>query len=270
MNSLSCLQILLESDVEKKIDLALSLKFPSCQSLANLSATDTTLQVPLMPARGSQILAPALHPNKKGLSFKEGQARLMHDLASIELQAMELGLRTLIEFPNQDEDFRHELFQLVQDEAKHLEACVQTIKKLGFRWGDWPVHTMLWQATAAEDSILDRIFIVHRYLEGSGLDAGAKFLQRLASLSDSLIYPVVNMILTEEVQHVAFGSQWYRKFCQQQELDMVVDFENRFRRLLPRLPKRIEKLNHDLRLQAGFSISEIQLLEDHRSRISKF
>lgn len=225
-------------------------------------------KVPLVPGRDVIVRPPDQHPNKKGLSFKEGQARLLHDLANIELQAMELGFRTLCEFPDAPEGFKEELIGVVRSEAEHLTLCLDGIESLGFRWGDWPVHTVLWQAVAEEDSLLDRILIVHRYLEGSGLDAGDTLLRRLDGVAEGAIHHVVKTIVTEEVGHVEFGSRWYRNLCEKEKIDPQNDFPNRLQSLRLRLPRRIEKVSRPLRQKAGFTDFEISYLEELRNKVA--
>lgn len=222
------------------------------------------VKAPVLPARDIQALDFKLHPAKKGFSTKEGQARMLHDLASIELQAMELGLRTLVEFPEENQHFREELWALTLSESDHLEMCLTEIESLGFKWGDWPINCGLWQSVSSEDSLLDRLLIVHRYLEGSGLDAGDTLLRRLAGVDAVPVQKAVQIINTEEVGHVQFGTRWYNSFCVSQGLNPVDDFSIRMDRLRPMLPKRINPLNHDLRRRAGFSDSEISYLEKLR------
>lgn len=224
---------------------------------------------PVDPARNAQILTPGLLPPKKGLSYREGQARMLHDLASIELQAMELGLRTLNEYPQAPEGFRESLAEITLSEASHLKLCLDGIEKLGFKWGDWPIHNMLWHSVSGEDTLLDRILIVHRYLEGSGLDAGDTLLRRLDSVLESPLHSIAKTIVTEEVGHVEFGSTWYREICRKEKVDPAEDFPSRIEGLRYRLPKRIERISRELRLKAGFTDQEISYLEDLRARISK-
>lgn len=227
-------------------------------------------EFPLDPARDVQVLMPRLHPEKKGLSYREGQARLLHDLASIELQAMELGLRTLHEFPEAPEGFREELAALAASEARHLALCLDGIEKLGFKWGDWPVHNLLWAAAGPEDSLLDRILIVHRYLEGSGLDAGDTLLRRLEAVLEGPLHSIARTIFTEEIEHVEFGSRWYREICQGEGRDPQSDFPERMNQIRHKLPKRTEKISRESRQKAGFTEFELKFLEDWRAEISKF
>lgn len=230
---------------------------------------------PLWPSRDVQILPTKQHPPKKGFSSREGSARMLHDLASIELQAMELGLRSLVEYPGAPHEFREALAALTLSEGEHLKLCLQALEHLGYKWGDWPVHCNLWAAVSAEDTILDRLLIVHRYLEGSGLDAGHQIIHRLKGLLVSGVDPssvnaarkaleVLEIINSEEVGHVLFGSDWYRRFCQEYRLDPDHDFPSRMKALYSRLPRRFEKLNHELRRRAGFTEAEILFCEEIR------
>lgn len=220
---------------------------------------------PELPARDILVLHPKQHPPKKGLSLKEGQARMLHDLASIELQAMELGIRTLTEFPEAPEEFKEKLWEITLSEADHLEMCLQEIDKLGFKWGDWPVHCALWRAASVEDLLLDRILIVHRYLEGSGLDAGDTLLKRLVAVDDAkTVKLAAERIFTEEVGHVLFGSEWYRKIAELEGIDPNEDYFTRMNRLRNTLPKRVENICVEPRLKAGFTEAEITYLKNLR------
>lgn len=223
-----------------------------------------SMSIPHHPARSMSIVAPEKLPPKKGLSFKQGQARLLHDLASIEMQAMELAVRTLAEYPDAPEEFKEELAEVAINEAEHLRICIEAIQELGFEYGSWDVHCALWEAVNADDEFLDRVLIVHRYLEGSGLDAGAMLLRRLNGLSAKSTERVVQQIVREEIAHVQFGSDWYRKLCLQQGLDPETDFFKRLLRLRHRIPKRIENIAPELRLQAGFTVKEVDFLQRYR------
>lgn len=217
--------------------------------------------VPVLPARDAQVLEFNAHPPKKGFSTKEGQARMLHDLASIELQAMELGLRTLAEFPEAPTEFKEKLWEITLSESEHLEMCLTEIQHLGFNWGDWPANCGLWQAVSHQDTLIDRVLIVHRYLEGSGLDAGDTLIKRLAGVDAAAVQKAVQIINNEEVGHVLFGSEWYFKLCNLENIDPNLDFTKRMNNLRSQLPKRINPINHVLRKKSGFTTEEINYLE---------
>lgn len=212
------------------------------------------------PGRDLVVLEKGRRGEKKGLSSREGQARLLHDLANIELQAMELAYRSFIEFPEASREFREQMAELALSESQHLKLCLDQLESLNFKWGDWPVYLSLWSAVSKEDSLLDRLLIVHRYLEASGLDAGVSLLKKLTQAQAPVLEKAVKKITEEEVDHVAFGSRWYRIFCEEQKLDPDQDFKTRMGSLVSRLPKRFEIIDREIRSKAGFTDSEIQTM----------
>lgn len=235
-------------------------KIGSLESQVQRALTGELFSIPECPARDIEVWQKGRHPAKKGLSFVEGQARLLHDIANIELQAMELALRTLCEYPDADPIFREQLAVLTLSEGQHLKMCVQGLRGLGYEWGHWPIHMALWNAVDTADSLIDRIFIVHRYLEGSGLDSGKSLIERFSQIPPNKTVEIVKVISDEELEHVQFGSFWYREFCAQQKLDADHKFKQLLQDLLPRLPRRMEPVNSELRRQAHFNESEIQNL----------
>ncbi len=245
----------LEKDIYQKIKMARAMTG---------NDSNNGIASPVLPARDIEVIPVKFHPPKKGFSTAEGQARMLHDLANIELQAMELGIRSLYDFPDAPQAFREQLFAVVLSEADHLEMCLIELEKLGYSWGHWPVHTALWEATSVEDTLLDRILIVHRYLEGSGLDAGDTLIRRLKGVESKSVFAAVEIINREEVGHVLFGSEWYFNICRASGFDPNTDYPERMRKLKWVLPKRMEPLNHDLRKKAGFTESELQYLENLR------
>lgn len=227
-----------------------------------------SILIPALPGRPGAILPIKNHPDKPGLSKKEGQARLMHDLASIELQAMELALRTLLEYPEAPKEFREQLAVIASEEAQHFSLCVQVLENLNTPFGSLPVHVGLWNSVGKDDSLLDRLLVVHRYLEGSGLDAGQTLLRRLQHTPDFGVKDVIQVINDEEMGHVQFGSSWYRTICKLNHLDPEVDFYTRLSGLYHRIPRRLERIEKELRMRAGFSLGEIESLEKLQRRYS--
>ena len=258
MNALSPLktQVLSETSAWKKID--------SLDSTIEDCLRGRGSAIPLNPGRDVQIVPLHLMPSRKGLSYKEGQARLLHDLASIEMQAMELNIRTLVEFPYASQEFKYRLAEVTREEGRHLKLCLSALDSLGYQFGDFPANLSLWNAVDSSDCLLDRIMIVHRYLEGAGLDAGDSLLNKLRSVPSSGVRSVVQTIAHEEIGHVQFGTDWYLSECRMQKIDPTQDFVIRLKSLSQRLPRRMEKMNHELRRQAGFSDFELIALENFR------
>jgi uncharacterized ferritin-like protein (DUF455 family) len=252
--------LLFESLVENKLKLVNE----ECHRL--LLNKQTHVDVPQLPARDTAIQDRAQLPRRKGLNTATGQAHLLHDLANIELQAMELGVRTLHEFPNEHHLFREELVSVVIDEARHLQMCMTGIEKLGFKWGDWPVHSNLWTATTPQDSLLDRILIVHCYLEGSGLDSSELILNKLSGVTDTHARDIVKIISHEEIRHVQFGLNWYKTFCSEARLDCHADFSSRLQKLNHQIPTRTTYISEKARAAAGFDLEMIEILKKFAPR----
>jgi uncharacterized ferritin-like protein (DUF455 family) len=208
-------------------------------------------------------VAPNTFSPKAGLQSAEGQARLLHDLANIELQASELGLRTLREFSYAPFEFRKELTAITIEEVSHFNLCLEGMRELGFDWGAWPVHTQLNDAVSADDSLLERIFIVHCYLEGSGLDAGEIILRKLTGVKNPVVQKIVSKIVHDELAHVSFGTKWFREIATANGLsaDSAMVGMMRSMNARNRLPRRGAVISRRVRLSAGFLESEIVGLE---------
>lgn len=226
-----------------------------------------TLKIPAFPARDVPIVSmrqKATGTAKVGLGVASGQVQLLHDLANIELQAMELALRTLIEFPHAPRGFREELSQIAIEESQHLQLCLQTMDSLGGAWGDFEIHLGLWAAVSQFDHLLERVFIVHRYLESSGLDAGDGLLRRLSGVADKRISTVVKKIVDDEIDHVDFGSRWYFLLCKEQKIDPF-EFYKQATELMVKTHPRKESASFLLRKKAGFEEREIVYLQEQKN-----
>ncbi len=244
---------------------------------AKLAALDTVLEnlvsgraaeveaVPETPARSAPVVGNRQLPPKPGLSTPEGQGRLLHDLANIELQAMELAVRTLVDFPDAPAGFRGELAAIARSEGEHLKMCVETLDQMGFAFGRWPVHAGLWWAVKSDDDLIERILKVHRHMEGSGLDAGEAILKRLSGVDSRAVRAAVERIVREEVAHVEFGSRWFRAVCGIERKDPGEEFRARMPRIA-RVSPRNEKISLHLRRAAGFDDGELAVLSGLQAR----
>lgn len=232
-----------------------------CQHLlSNPNITHTPKALRNTVARDIDIKSNKDLPQKVGLQTSLGQARLLHDLANIELQAMEMGLRTLYEFPKAPKELREQLVDIILDESRHLHLCLDGLQTLGFEWGFAPARTNLWDATSHEDTLLDRILIVHCYLEASGLDSGEWILNKLNGVINREPREIVRTIADEEIGHVQFGLNWFRTLCAQEKKDPSQEFQSRLTSLQNKIPKRAAKITNDRRIAAGFSQKDLNFL----------
>ncbi len=237
----------------------------------DIKKTFKGMSIPDVLGRDVELLPPKQHPNKKGLSHPLGQQRLLHDLASIELQAMELGVRSLIEFQGNlgvPEEFFNDLVKVTLEESVHCKLCLDLLEKIGGYWGMFPVHIGLWNVAKSTDDILDRLLKVHRYLEGSGLDATFTLANRLKDIKGAtLVHDLIVRIATDEISHVQFGSKWFAYFCDKKQVSRVSECKRILKASINELPYRREPIKENLRLDAGFLSDEIKAFQEFQKEL---
>jgi uncharacterized ferritin-like protein (DUF455 family) len=155
---------------------------------------------------------------------------------------------------------REQLVGIILDESRHLQLCLDGMHTLGFEWGFAPARTNLWDATSHDDTLLDRILIVHCYLEASGLDSGEWILNKLNGVINSAPRQIVRTIADEEIGHVQFGLNWFRSLCAKENKDASHEFQTRLTALHDKIPKRAAKITTDRRKAAGFTQVDLDFL----------
>jgi len=189
----------------------------------------------------------------------EGRATLIHSLAHIELNAVDLGLDIVWRFPGMPDQFYLDWTIVAQEEAKHFTLLTEHLSSLGFRYGDFPAHNGLWtMAEKTKGNLLARLAIVPRTLEARGLDASPSVRQKLLSAGDQRGAEILSIILQDEIGHVATGNRWYRWLCQQRGLDPMVTYKMMAEKYSA--PKLRGPFNLEARRAAGFSEPELEAL----------
>lgn len=179
--------------------------------------------VPGRPAR------PALrHPREvaqRGLGTQAGRAALVHAVAHIEFNAINLALDAIWRFDGMPLDYYVDWLSVAQDEARHFALCRTRLREMGLDYGELPAHNGLWEAAhkTAYD-VLARMACVPRVLEARGLDVTPGMIVRLRQAGDERSVAVLEVILDEEVRHVAIGTRWFRFLCAQRQLDPDASF----------------------------------------------
>jgi uncharacterized ferritin-like protein (DUF455 family) len=189
----------------------------------------------------------------------EGRAALLHAIAHIEFNAINLALDAIWRFPGLPADYYLDWLQVAQEEAKHHTLLVAHLQGLGHAYGDFSAHDGLWVMTLkTRDDFVARMALVPRTLEARGLDATPPIQAKLAQAGDHAAVAILDVILREEVGHVAIGNRWYRYACEQAGLDPV----SHYRSLVAHYcaPRLRPPFNVPARLAAGFSAEEIDYL----------
>ena len=197
---------------------------------------------------------------QRRLTSETGRAALLHALAHIEFNAINLGWDAVYRFRDMPEAFYDDWSRVAKEEAGHFDLLRGRLRDLGHEYGDFPAHDGLWHMArrTAQDSLV-RMALVPRVLEARGLDVTPGMIRRLRDIGDSETVEVLEVILRDEVGHVEIGTRWYRHLCRQRGLDPVETF---FRLLDEYAPGRIRRpLNTEARQRAGFDAEELELLQ---------
>jgi uncharacterized ferritin-like protein (DUF455 family) len=154
------------------------------------------------------------------VSTREGHGGLLHAIAHIELNAIDLALDAIWRFPDLPEEFYTDWLSVAAEEATHFTLLCERLAAIGFRYGSFDAHTGLWDmARKTAGDVLARMALVPRRLEARGLDASPAVRAKLASVGDIASARVVDIILHDEIGHVAIGNRWFRFLCRERGVE---------------------------------------------------
>jgi uncharacterized ferritin-like protein (DUF455 family) len=250
------LQVLLLADPVTKVQAARAL-----DSGVPIQADECLIEPDTgMPGRPERPeLVPARQVPARSPGSVQGRAALLHSLAHIEFNAINLALDALWRFSGMPEAYYADWLQVAREEALHFDLLNQHLGSLGYEYGDFPAHDGLWDMAArTKEDLLARMALVPRTLEARGLDASPVVRQKLASAGDQHGAQIIDIILRDEVGHVAIGNRWYRYVCQQRQLDPVPAYAQLVQRY--GAPRLRGPFNMPARRLAGFSEPELQAL----------
>jgi len=196
---------------------------------------------------------------QRGLGSDEGRAALVHAVAHIEFNAINLAWDAVYRYRGKPEAYYRDWASCANDEARHFALLSDRLAELGHAYGDFDAHDGLWaMAEKTADSDTARMALVPRVLEARGLDVTPGMIERLRGLGDERTVAILEVILREEVAHVAAGTRWYRHCCERDGIDPIETFFTLLRDYMGvslRGP-----FNRPARLQAGFVEEELDRL----------
>ncbi len=177
--------------------------------------------IPGRPARPRLVPHTQLKP--RSVHNPQGRAALLHALAHIELNAIDLACDIVWRFAGLPDDFYRQWWGVARDEALHFELLRDHLATLGHGYGDFDAHDGLWQmAQRTRHDLLARLALVPRTLEARGLDASPAVKAKLLAAGDARGGEIIDLILRDEIGHVALGNHWFRRSCAQRGLDPAV------------------------------------------------
>jgi uncharacterized ferritin-like protein (DUF455 family) len=215
-----------------------------------------------MPGRPERPML--VHPRdlpRRGFGSDEGRAAFVHSIAHIEFNAIDLAWDAVYRFRDMPPDYYADWVSVASDEARHFVMLRRRLNDFGRDYGDFDAHNGLWEmAEKTAHSDLQRMALVPRVLEARGLDVTPAMIAKLRRLGDDATADILDIVLREEIGHVAAGSRWFRWCC---ERDGVAP-EPTFRRLLTEYGRGVlyGPFNLEARSAAGFSDEELVALQE--------
>ena len=196
---------------------------------------------------------------QRGLGSAEGRAALVHAVAHIEFNAINLAWDAVYRYRGKPEAYYLDWASCANDEARHFAMLSARLAELAHAYGDFDAHDGLWamaEKTAHHDTA--RMALVPRVLEARGLDVTPGMIERLRHLGDTATVAILEVILREEVAHVAAGTRWYRHCC---ERDGVEPIDTFFALLREYMGVSLRgPFNRPARIDAGFVEAELDRL----------
>jgi uncharacterized ferritin-like protein (DUF455 family) len=176
------------------------------------------VSAPDRPARPDRppLLAPREMPKRKSGGSAAKRIALLHALAHIELNAIDLAWDLIARFgtPQMPRDFFDDWVTVADEEALHFQLLSHRLGELGAAYGDLPAHDGLWQAaTETSHDLLARLAIVPLVLEARGLDVTPVMIADMEKSGDTETVAVLQRIYRDEIGHVARGMRWFDHFA---------------------------------------------------------
>jgi uncharacterized ferritin-like protein (DUF455 family) len=235
--------------------------------LSNSMSLDThMLLTALSPIPGQPVKPELVSPlavKRRAMNTAEGRAVLIHALAHIEFNAINLALDAIWRFAGMPPAYYADWLQVAKEEALHFSLLAGHLQKQGYAYGDFPAHNSLWEMAAkTEGDVLARIALVPRTMEARGLDASPPVRAKLAQAGDMAAAEILDIILRDEIGHVAIGNHWYAWLCEQRGLEPIATYAqlaNQYAAPVMRGP-----FNLEARRAAGFSEPELAALVSKR------
>ncbi len=210
-------------------------------------------------AKICKIVDPKTLPLRKNFDSDEGMAKLLHSIVHIEYSAIDLAVDAVYRYPFMPKEFKKDWLEVALEEIRHFKMLEEILRSLGYKYGDFPVHSGLMDAAyASKEDILERMAVVPRYYEAGGLDVNPQIMKKVDSSKHPFkerVLEALKIIYKEEISHVYKGDKWFRYLCKERGVSENIYFDILQKYNL--LKKHRPYVNVEARKKAGFSCEEI-------------
>ncbi|CAM3606693.1 ferritin-like domain-containing protein [Polynucleobacter brandtiae] len=259
----SALQVLLLTDPGQKVSQIKQLFDDYHQQRVELSPAALIhfdgLVLPGRPEK-PELVSPQKAP-KRSMSTPEGRIRLLHSLAHIEFNALNLALDALARFSEMPQQYYEDWLKVAKEEAYHFSLIEGHLRSLGSYYGDLTAHNSLWEMVErTSDQVIARMALVPRTMEARGLDAVPAIRDRFIQIKDHAVVDILDIILRDEVGHVLIGNQWFNYLCSKDKLSPITTYRELARKYCA--PVLRGPFNFEARERAGFTAQELDILKE--------
>ncbi len=220
--------------------------------------TPRRFEIPGRPER-PELVSPRELP-RRGLGSEPGRAALLHALAHIEFNAINLAVDAVYRFPDMERDFYVDWARVGADEARHFAMLRGLLNDRGYDYGDFPAHNGLWETAVKTDhDLLVRMALVPRVLEARGIDVTPGLMKSLQGVGANDAVAALDVIYHDEIEHVHIGNRWFHAACGWANQEPRATFNSLIREYMSGRIKG--PFDREGRLHAGFTEEELDDLE---------
>jgi uncharacterized ferritin-like protein (DUF455 family) len=220
------------SDLDNKISLTRYLAYQWCNGVLGIGSAITE-RPPDRPGRPDKpALVPPRQLKKRSIRSQRGRLILLHAIAHIELNAIDLALDIIARFADptgsirMPRSFFDGWIRVALEEAKHFSLLSHRLRELGSYYGEFDAHDGLWEAAQSTGHDLTaRLAIVPLILEARGLDITPSLLRQIDEVGDPKSAAIFHIIYRDEQGHVAVGAKWFRYLCLKHGDDPAAKFQ---------------------------------------------
>ena len=184
-------------------------------------------------------LVPPKFLKKRSIRSERGRIALLHAIAHIELNAIDLAWDIVARFADPSANsgsrmprsFFDGWVRVALEEAKHFSLLRQRLNQLNSYYGALDAHDGLWEAAQnTGHDLTARLAVVPLILEARGLDITPSLLRQMEEVDDPESAAIFHIIYRDELGHVAVGAKWFRYLCLRQGLEPDSSFQQLVRK----------------------------------------
>lgn len=181
-------------------------------------------QLPHLPGRAGRLAfsnTQMKFPKVNRLNETDKKAMALHSFANHELLAIEMMAAALLIYPHEGQDdlrFKKGILSALKDEQKHLSLYINRLNELGYSFGDFPLNDFFWRQMEKLKTANQYTAVMALTFEAANLDFAQYYSNIFKSLGDNETAKVLEIVLEDEISHVAFGAFWMKKWRNDKKL----------------------------------------------------